>query len=222
MKNLTISLLLLAACGGEEASTSAPGVAPTYYDDVAPIFARHCNGCHTEGNIAPIALDDPHQAQSVATAIRRETEARTMPPVIVDGRGDCQSYRGDISLSDAQIETIAAWADAGAPTGTPRVIPSPPSQPILEDPTLVLDAGASYTPRPAVDDDYRCFIVDPGLDEDAFLTAYEVRPDVLAQVHHVVLYTVDSVDEQAAAEALDAEEAIPKAPASVSMADDPW
>jgi len=75
-----LTLVVLAACGGEEASFSELHAAPTYYQDVAPIFARHCNGCHTAGNTAPIALDDVRQAQSVATTIRRETQARTMPP----------------------------------------------------------------------------------------------------------------------------------------------
>ena len=31
-------------------------------------------------------------------------------------------------------------------------------------------------PQPGLDDDYRCFIVDPAIDTDMFLTAYEVLP----------------------------------------------
>lgn len=206
MRSLVLLLVLVCACGGEEAAFFDAGSAPTYFDDVAPIFAEHCNGCHSAGNIAPIALDDVKQAQSVASAIKRETQSRTMPPFIIDGRGDCQSFRDDASLSDEQIAIIAAWADAGAPAGEPKAIAAAPALPTLEAPDVLLDPGVAYAPRPNVDDDYRCFIVDPGLQADAFLTAYEVRPDVLAQVHHVVLYTVDSAEEQAAAEALDAAE----------------
>lgn len=39
-------------------------------------------------------------------------------------------------------------------------------------------------------DDYRCFLLDPSLDADAFVTGYDVLPGQPAVVHHVILYRV--------------------------------
>lgn len=52
-------------------------------------------------------------------------------------------------------------------------------------------------------DDYRCFLLDPHLTSDRFLTGTFVRPADAAIVHHVILYRVDP-DQVAAAKQLDA------------------
>ncbi|GAA1914430.1 hypothetical protein [Nocardioides marmoribigeumensis] len=39
-------------------------------------------------------------------------------------------------------------------------------------------------------DDYRCFLLDPGLTEDTFVTGVDVRPGNPEVVHHVILYAV--------------------------------
>ena len=52
-------------------------------------------------------------------------------------------------------------------------------------------------------DDYRCFLLDPKLGENAFLTGVDVLPGNPAVVHHVILFQVPP-DEVANAEATDA------------------
>ena len=64
----------------------------------------------------------------------------------------------------------------------------------------------SYTPsapRGVGTDDYRCFLLDPHLTSDAYLTGTFVKPDNRNVVHHVILYRVDP-SQNAAAEQLDA------------------
>jgi hypothetical protein len=51
-------------------------------------------------------------------------------------------------------------------------------------------------------DDYRCFLLDPGLTEDAFLTGIDVLPGNPGVVHHVILFQVPP-DEVANARATD-------------------
>jgi hypothetical protein len=65
---------------------------------------------------------------------------------------------------------------------------------------------AAYTPKAPGpgNDDYRCFLLDPGVDEDAFVTGVDVAPGNQAVVHHVILFRVPP-DQVAAAEAVDAE-----------------
>jgi hypothetical protein len=55
-------------------------------------------------------------------------------------------------------------------------------------------------------DDYRCFLLDPGLDQDAFVTGFNVLPDNGDIVHHVILFRVPP-DQVAEAEAKDESQA---------------
>jgi hypothetical protein len=66
----------------------------------------------------------------------------------------------------------------------------------------------SYTPSApygAGTDDYRCFLLDPALEKDAWLTGTHVLPGNPDVVHHVILFRVPP-EQVAAAEAKDASE----------------
>ena len=57
-----------------------------------------------------------------------------------------------------------------------------------------LEMPTSYTPAPPTGvghDDYRCFLLDPQL-EDAWLTGTDIRPGNPEVVHHVILFKVDA------------------------------
>jgi hypothetical protein len=45
--------------------------------------------------------------------------AREMPPWHIDRNVGITKFKDDPSLSDAEIATISAWVDAGAPQGNP-------------------------------------------------------------------------------------------------------
>ena len=73
--------------------------------------------------------------------------------------------------------------------------------------TTIAMPGA-YTPSPPYGtgtDDYRCFLLDPELDQDAWLTGTQVLPGNPDVVHHVILFQVPP-GQVAAAEAKDAAE----------------
>jgi hypothetical protein len=55
-----------------------------------------------------------------------------------------------------------------------------------------LSLPRAYTPSAphGGTDDYRCFLLDPGLGADAFVTGYDVAPGRADVVHHVILYRV--------------------------------
>lgn len=67
-----------------------------------------------------------------------------------------------------------------------------------------LDMPASYSPSPPTGrgtDDYRCFLLDPNLPEDAWLTGTNILPGNPGIVHHVILFRIDeSLTAQAEAE----------------------
>lgn len=71
---------------------------------------------------------------------------------------------------------------------------------------MTLEMDTDYTPSAptgAGTDDYRCFLLDPELEEDVWLTGSQVLPGNPDVVHHVILFKVDA-DQVAAAEELDA------------------
>ena len=71
---------------------------------------------------------------------------------------------------------------------------------------LSLAMPQAYTPSAPTGvgtDDYRCFLLDPGLEQDAFITGTHVLPGNPEVVHHVILFHVPA-DEVAVAEEKDA------------------
>lgn len=66
---------------------------------------------------------------------------------------------------------------------------------------------AAYTPSAPTGvgtDDYRCFLLDPKITTDSFVTGFDVKPGNPDVVHHVILFRVPP-DQVAAAEQKDAE-----------------
>jgi hypothetical protein len=186
------------ACGREEDVDFAR--------DVAPIVERECIGCHVTGGIAPFALTSHADVRAHAAEIRAVTADRTMPPYGVDNSGACNTYVSPRWLSDQEIDTIGRWVEQGAPglelERANDVAPPPPAI----APTVTIDPGAEWTPPAMPSDVYRCFIVDPAISEDHFLSAYEVVPGNARIVHHVILFSVDTEEAERAVDALDERE----------------
>ena len=62
---------------------------------------------------------------------------------------------------------------------------------------MTLTPARPYAPNAKAADDYRCFLLDPGLRRDAWVTAASIAPGRPAQVHHVILF--EAAGSQAAA-----------------------
>ena len=95
----------------------------TYARDVAPILQENCVTCHQPGSIGPMSLETYEQVRSWAPRIKERTTNREMPPWPIDVTVGIQEFKNDRSLSEAEIETIAGWVDAGAPMGDPAELP---------------------------------------------------------------------------------------------------
>ena len=116
--------------------------------------------------------------------------------------------KGERRLSVQDRATLVAWARAGAPLGEPgessqaqrAVSAAPQPEP---DRLLILDPP--YRPDMQRQDDYRCFLLDPQLDAETYVTGYRVRPDQAALFHHAILFELGP-DAVASAEALDRSE----------------
>jgi hypothetical protein len=105
------------------------GDSVTFTKDIAPILQRSCQNCHRPDSVAPMSLLTYEDTRPWAKSMKYRTSLRTkpnaMPPWFMEKNIGIQQYKGDISLSDAEIAKIATWADSGAPQGNPADMPAP-------------------------------------------------------------------------------------------------
>src|ERR1700737_280218 len=113
-----LCLLFVGNLFGQTAARSSP---PTFTRDIAPILQRSCQGCHRPGEAAPFSLLTYEQARPWAKAIKEAVLARKMPPWFADPHYG--KFSNDRSLHQQELDTIAAWVDAGAPQGNPKDMP---------------------------------------------------------------------------------------------------
>ena len=119
MKRLPMIGVVLASFlpTGAYAEHLAPAeTVPTFTKDVAPILFNKCVICHRPGEIAPMSLMTYENARPWAKAIKEKVVSREMPPWFADP-ADSVKFRNDRGLTQAQIDTIVAWVDGGAPRG---------------------------------------------------------------------------------------------------------
>ena len=194
--------------GDVTASTSggSTGVVPggvTFYEDVAPIIFASCVGCHRAGGVGPFPLTNYAEAKPLGPLMAQVTAERHMPPNIIDASGSCNTFKDVLWLGDAEIQTIQQWVDDGLQEGDPNNAPPlPPPPGGLAQVAATVDMGAAYVPKPG--DEYRCFVVDPKLAKQKFLTGYDVKPGDPTIVHHMLMYMPLDANAQAAAEQKDA------------------
>jgi mono/diheme cytochrome c family protein len=175
--------------GGATAQRSA--ATPTW-SEVSPIFAEHCVTCHTVGGIAPFSLETAAGAKSHAKAILAATQSGMMPPY--PPGADSPAFLGveRRTLTVTEKDTLARWVKGGAPIETGARTGARPTtgQQAAPGRLVTLAPEESYLPRATggATDDYHCFLLDPGLDRNAFVTSATIQPEHADIVHHVILF----------------------------------
>jgi hypothetical protein len=184
-----------AQTGGTAASNRAT---PTFTKDVAPIVQRSCQNCHRPGSIAPMSLLTYEDARPWARSIKNRVSLRQMPPWHVDRTIGIRKFKDDPSLSDAEVATIVAWVDGGAPRGNPADMPPPrefddSDRWHIGKPDLIVSLPAENTVQAQASDWWADFVAESGLKEDRYIKAVEAKPSPGASrvVHHAVMYLVD-------------------------------
>ena len=179
---------LMGLAGGATAPGSAAS-APTFYRDVLPILAQHCQGCHRPDAIGPMSLVTYDQTRPWARAIQKAVRLKTMPPWFADPHYG--HFSNDPSLTPRQIETLSSWSDANAPAGDPRDAP-PPRQWAegwnIPQPDVVVRMPQPVTIPAQGDVEYTYEIVPTGFTKDMWVQMSEIRPSSRAFVHHAVVY----------------------------------
>ena len=102
----------LAGCQGEPPVPQA-GDAPTWWQDVRPIVAENCQGCHDGSSGAGLDLGSYEAARALAPLLLAKMEGDqdapyVMPPWPAPDGAECSPplpFRGDLRLADEDIAT---------------------------------------------------------------------------------------------------------------------
>ena len=174
------------------AQQPAPQGTPTFTKDVAPILQKSCMNCHRAGSLGPMSLTTYDEARPWVRSIRQKVSAREMPPWYIDRHVGISKFKDDPSLTEKEIDTIVRWAENGAPRGNPADMPPNPKFEELGlwhigKPDLVITLPKDVVVAANAPDQWKDFVVDPGLTEDRWLMAVETKPTKGSRVvHHAV------------------------------------
>jgi hypothetical protein len=181
------------------AAAELAGKPVTFAKDIAPILQEKCQSCHRAGSMAPMSLLTYEQVRPWAKSIKERVVSRSMPPWHLDKTVGIQEFQNDMSLSDAQIRSIASWVDAGAPLGDPKDLPAPRQWPKDDGwqlskqygaPDMVLTSDAYTMPAKGQDVWFKPLTPIP-LTEPRWVRAVEIRPATAAGrkiTHHALAY----------------------------------
>jgi hypothetical protein len=181
--------ILCAAFVALPALATAQIGAVTYHEDVVPVLQKNCQTCHRPGEAAPFSMLTYKDTRPWASSMKRAVVSRKMPPWHADPT--VGHFGNDRRLSQAEIDVISRWADAGAPEGDPQKAPAPLT--FLEGwnigkPDKILEMPQAFRVPASGTIDYQWIVMPTGLDKDTWIEGVEVRPGDRSVVHHVIAF----------------------------------
>jgi thiol-disulfide isomerase/thioredoxin len=161
----------------------------TYAKEISRLMQKNCQSCHRPGEAAPFSLLTYEDAVKHARTIKEVTAQRRMPPWHADPRyGHFSNSR---RMTNDEVETLAAWVDAGTPRGNPKDEPDPIAWPAgwkLGKPDMVFSMPEEFEVPADGSLPYKHWEIDTGFTEDKWIRIAEARPGAASVVHHIVVY----------------------------------
>lgn len=185
----TAAVLCAAALAAGVTATGAEAAegVPTFAGDVAPILYDNCVACHRPNHLAPMPLITYDDVRPWARAVKTKVVSREMPPWGADS--GVRAYKNDASLSQDEIDVIAAWADGGAPRGDDADLPDVPEFAegwSIGEPDLVFTMLEPFRVPADGTVPYSYVTVPTNLPADTWISAHEFRPGDRRVIHHVI------------------------------------
>ncbi|NOT60101.1 MAG: c-type cytochrome [Acidobacteria bacterium] len=168
---------------------NVPAKIVTFSKDVAPIFNKNCATCHRPGEAAPFSTLSYQDVRPWAKSIKEKVANRVMPPWHHDPH--IGQWSNDARLSQADIDTVVAWVNAGAPEGNAKDLPPVPQFTngwSIGKPDLIIPMPKEYVLKPNGPDEIQLFEVDPGFKQDVYVQMAEARPGNRKIVHHIIAF----------------------------------
>jgi hypothetical protein len=195
MRTWIPGLLFAAAAVAANTSSTAP---VTFQKDVLPILQKNCQSCHRPGQVAPMSFLSYAEVRPWAKAMKTAVMTKKMPPWFADAHYG--RFLNDRSLSEADITTIAKWADTGAVEGDAKDAP-----PLVQwpadgweiQPDFIVKGPESSVPAHPKNNvvEWNYIIVPSGLTEDTWITSMQIRPSEPSVTHHIcVLFKPHTAD----------------------------
>jgi hypothetical protein len=166
---------------------AATGGAPvTFNKDVLPILEKQCQTCHRPGQVAPMSFLTYKETRPWAQAMKTAILTKKMPPWFADP--NYGHFTNERRLTDAEVKTLVAWVDRGAPEGDAKDAP-PPAQFAegwtIGKPDIVIQFPHDISiPATGAIDQANLF-VKVNFPKDLWVKAAEVRPGNPRAVHHM-------------------------------------
>jgi len=169
----------------------------TFNKDVLPILQDNCQVCHRPGGIGPMSLLTYENARPWAKAIKTAVVNKQMPPWFADSHYG--EFRNAPKITEANINTLVAWADSGAREGNPADKTAKAPQWVdgwRIQPDVVVSMPNAYKVGATGVGEIKEFIIPSPFKEDTWVTSIEIRPGDPSVVHHVIV----QIPEQASAQ----------------------
>ncbi|MEM9942316.1 MAG: redoxin domain-containing protein, partial [Planctomycetota bacterium] len=163
----------------------------TYAKDIAPIFQKNCLECHRQGEIGPFSMEEYEEVVGWGDMILEVIDNGRMPPWHADPR--VGRFANSRNLSHHEKEMIRTWVAEGSVFGDQKDLAG--TKKFTQDwrlpksPDAVIEMRNRPFEVPADGTiEYQYFVVDPGFNEDKWVTAAEVVPGNRAIVHHSIVF----------------------------------
>jgi mono/diheme cytochrome c family protein len=166
------------------AAWAASDAPVTFNKNVLPVLEKNCQSCHRPGEIAPMSLLTYTDARPWAKSIKAAVLTKKMPPWFADPAYG--HFANDRTLSQADIDTLVAWADNGAPEGDAKDKPAPLTfqEGWQIKPDVVIEMPIAFQLPATGTINYQFIRVKGAFPEDVWVSAAEMRPSNPAVLHH--------------------------------------
>ena len=182
----------------EAVQTAATGTSPSYSKVIEPIIEKSCASCHNTGQMAGahVRMDTAADVKAISDGIKTVTQTGYMPPWPASDKGVKLAHNPKLSAKD--LAALAAWSDAGGQLDVPAKTPvtMAPQAAALQPRKDVSLRVPAYTGSFNNVNDYRCFVLDPKVKQDTYLTGYTFIADQVQELHHAQVFQIS--DEQLA------------------------
>ena len=178
-----LRLVLPVCVMGITALAATVPTSVTFNKDVLPILQKNCQGCHRPGEVAPMSLLTYNDARPWAKAIKVAVATKKMPPWFAE----VGHFANDRRLSEADVNKLVAWVDAGAPEGDAKDKPAPIT---FQDgwnikPDMIIEMPKDFHVKAKGTINYQNILVKANFPEDTWVVAAEMRPGNPKVVHHM-------------------------------------
>jgi hypothetical protein len=182
-KICSVALLLVGAAIAADSSLV------TFNKDVVPILQKNCQACHRPGEIAPMSFLSYQEVRPWAKAMKAAVALRKMPPWFADPQYG--HFSNDHALKPSEIETIAKWADTGAPEGDSKDLPPAVKWPQgwQIQPDVIIQGPVVDVPAHPKNNviEWMSVTVPTGFTKDTWVTSVQIKPEHPAVAHHICM-----------------------------------